>query len=253
MREFGNEFLQLSPDFIKAANEAATAWADEQAAQNEWFKKAYDHRRRFQGAIKGALEEPVPLPARGGLSRPPDERRDIAAMHRGRRSGAPGFRFGSQQATDGAMETLAEIPCVHREADRAQLGRATSRAPGNSSSGSRRRRGRASSKRSSASSSSVRSPPWPAASDGRSCVLSPVPFIRSVEWFTRLFGYIGASIISALIIAMVYEVISRYFFSAPTKWAFEMAYMLMGTSFMFGLAYCMQMGGTSGSTSSTAT
>ena len=72
--------------------------------------------------------------------------------------------------------------------------------------------------------------------------LSPVPFIRSVEWFTRLFGYIGASIISALIIAMVYEVISRYFFSAPTKWAFEMAYMLMGTSFMFGLAYCMQMG-----------
>ena len=72
--------------------------------------------------------------------------------------------------------------------------------------------------------------------------LSPVPFIRSVEWFTRLFGYIGAFIISALIVAMVYEVVSRYFFSAPTKWAFEMAYMLMGTSFMFGLAYCMQMG-----------
>ena len=72
--------------------------------------------------------------------------------------------------------------------------------------------------------------------------LSPVPFIRAVEWFTRLFGYIGAFIISILIVAMVYEVISRYFFSAPTKWAFEMAYMLMGTSFMFGLAYCMQMG-----------
>ena len=72
--------------------------------------------------------------------------------------------------------------------------------------------------------------------------LSPAPFIRTVEWFTRLFGYIGAFIISALIVAMVYEVVSRYFFSAPTKWAFEMAYMLMGTSFMFGLAYCMQMG-----------
>ena len=41
---------------------------------------------------------------------------------------------------------------------------------------------------------------------------------------------------------MVYEVLARYFFSAPTKWAFEMAYMLMGTSFMFGIAYCMQMG-----------
>ena len=52
MRENGNEFLQLSPEFIKAGNEAATKWADEQAAENEWFKKAYDHRRSFQDAIK---------------------------------------------------------------------------------------------------------------------------------------------------------------------------------------------------------
>jgi TRAP-type mannitol/chloroaromatic compound transport system permease small subunit len=41
--------------------------------------------------------------------------------------------------------------------------------------------------------------------------------------------------------SMVFEVISRYFLGAPTKWAFEVAYMLMGTSFMFGIAYCMQM------------
>jgi TRAP-type mannitol/chloroaromatic compound transport system permease small subunit len=78
---------------------------------------------------------------------------------------------------------------------------------------------------------------------GRSLVrLSPVPFIAAVEWYTRLFGYIGAFIILVLVVAMVYEVLARYFFSAPTKWAFEMAYMLMGTSFMFGIAYCMQMG-----------
>ena len=78
---------------------------------------------------------------------------------------------------------------------------------------------------------------------GRSLVrLSPVPFITTVEWYTRLFGYIGAFIILVLVVAMVYEVLARYFFSAPTKWAFEMAYMLMGTSFMFGIAYCMQMG-----------
>ena len=78
---------------------------------------------------------------------------------------------------------------------------------------------------------------------GRSLVrLSPVPFIAAVEWYTRLYGYIGAFIILLLVVAMVYEVLARYFFSAPTKWAFEMAYMLMGTSFMFGIAYCMQMG-----------
>ena len=78
---------------------------------------------------------------------------------------------------------------------------------------------------------------------GRSLMrLSPAPYIRAVDWYTRLFGYIGAFIILVLMVAMVYEVLARYFFSAPTKWAFEMAYMLMGTSFMFGIAYCMQMG-----------
>ena len=56
-----------------------------------------------------------------------------------------------------------------------------------------------------------------------------------------MFGLIGGWIIVALILAMVYEVISRYFLNAPTKWAFEMAYMLMGTSFMFGMAWCLQM------------
>jgi TRAP-type mannitol/chloroaromatic compound transport system permease small subunit len=71
--------------------------------------------------------------------------------------------------------------------------------------------------------------------------LSPAPYIRAVDWYTRLFGYIGAFIILILVVAMVYEVLARYFFSAPTKWAFEMAYMLMGTSFMFGIAWCLQM------------
>ncbi len=70
---------------------------------------------------------------------------------------------------------------------------------------------------------------------------SPYPLIRAIEFYTRLFGLAGAWIIVALIGAMVYEVIARYFLAAPTKWAFEVAYMLMGTSFMFGIAYCLQM------------
>ncbi len=70
--------------------------------------------------------------------------------------------------------------------------------------------------------------------------MSPVPFIRIIEAFTRYIGYIGAYVIVLLVVSMVWEVIARYFFSAPTKWAFEVAYMLMGTSFMFGIAFCMQ-------------
>ncbi|MDP6707867.1 MAG: TRAP transporter small permease subunit [Alphaproteobacteria bacterium] len=56
-----------------------------------------------------------------------------------------------------------------------------------------------------------------------------------------MFGYIGAWIIAPLVIAMVWEVISRKFFDAPTFWAYEMSYMLMGACFMFGIAYTLQM------------
>ena len=52
MRDHGNEFVQLSPEFIAAANAEATKWAEEQAAANEWFKKAFDHRMAFQNSIR---------------------------------------------------------------------------------------------------------------------------------------------------------------------------------------------------------
>jgi len=65
--------------------------------------------------------------------------------------------------------------------------------------------------------------------------------IRAIEWLSRVFGYIGAWIIAPLIVSMVWEVISRRFFDAPTMWAYEMSYMLMGTSFIFGLAWTLRM------------
>ena len=65
--------------------------------------------------------------------------------------------------------------------------------------------------------------------------------ISAVDKYNRIFAVAGAWAISLLIAAMVIEVVSRYFLGAPTKWAYEMSYMLMGTSFMLGIAYCMQM------------
>ena len=65
--------------------------------------------------------------------------------------------------------------------------------------------------------------------------------IRAIERLSRVFGYIGAWIIAPLIVSMVWEVISRRFFDAPTMWAYEMSYMLMGTSFIFGLAFTLKM------------
>lgn len=52
MRKHGNEFVKLSPEFIKAANEAAAKWSDAQAAKNPWFKRSLDHRRAFQKEIQ---------------------------------------------------------------------------------------------------------------------------------------------------------------------------------------------------------
>lgn len=71
--------------------------------------------------------------------------------------------------------------------------------------------------------------------------LSPAPFILVLERFNRFFGFVGAWILVVLIVTMVWEVIARYFFDAPTQWAFEMGYMLMGASFMLGIAITMQM------------
>lgn len=42
---------------------------------------------------------------------------------------------------------------------------------------------------------------------------------------------------------MVYEVVARYFFRAPTVWAHDLSYMLYGTLFMLGGAYTLRHGG----------
>ncbi len=57
MKKAGNEFVKLDPAFIKAGNEAAAKWSDEQAAASPWFKRALDHRRAFQAAINTHWKE----------------------------------------------------------------------------------------------------------------------------------------------------------------------------------------------------
>lgn len=41
-------------------------------------------------------------------------------------------------------------------------------------------------------------------------------------------------------LATVYEVIARYVFNRPTIWAYEIAYMAMGTNFLLGMAYALR-------------
>ncbi len=63
--------------------------------------------------------------------------------------------------------------------------------------------------------------------------------VRFVGLLSLWSGRLGAVIVLPLVFAMVFEVISRYAFSAPTMWAFEVSYMMMGTIFLLGLSYAL--------------
>ena len=64
--------------------------------------------------------------------------------------------------------------------------------------------------------------------------------IRAIESVTTGFGWVAAATTVPLALFMVYEVISRYLFNAPTFWAYELAYMLMGGGLMLGIAFTMK-------------
>ena len=66
-------------------------------------------------------------------------------------------------------------------------------------------------------------------------------FVRPIERMVKYAGIIAGCIIPFLAILIVYEVVMRYAFRAPTFWAFEVSYMMMGTSLMLGIAYCTQL------------
>lgn len=61
-----------------------------------------------------------------------------------------------------------------------------------------------------------------------------------IERVTDVAAFAGMAVLLPLVGTMVYEVFSRYVFSAPTMWAFEVSYMMMGAIFMFGMAYALK-------------
>ena len=55
-------------------------------------------------------------------------------------------------------------------------------------------------------------------------------------WTGKAVGWM----ILPMIFSLVYEVVARYFFNAPTVWANDMATILYGAFFMLGSAYALQ-------------
>ena len=58
-------------------------------------------------------------------------------------------------------------------------------------------------------------------------------------WSGRIVGWL----IIPMVLSLVWEVVARYWFNAPTVWAYDMTYMLYGTFFMLGWAYTLLRGG----------
>ena len=54
-------------------------------------------------------------------------------------------------------------------------------------------------------------------------------------WVGKIFSWS----ILAMTFVIVYEVFSRYVFSAPTTWAYDVSYMLYGTLFMMAGPYAL--------------
>ncbi|HVJ75356.1 MAG TPA: TRAP transporter small permease subunit [Casimicrobiaceae bacterium] len=68
-------------------------------------------------------------------------------------------------------------------------------------------------------------------------------FATAIDALTRGVGKAIAWLILPMVLSLVWEVVARYFFNAPTTWAYDMTFMLYGTFFMIGSAWTLQKGG----------
>ena len=73
-------------------------------------------------------------------------------------------------------------------------------------------------------------PPWMAA------------LVYGIDTASRIAGRIICWMLVPLMLAMVYEVVARKLFVAPTMWAYDISRMLCGAMFMLGAGYALSKG-----------
>ena len=65
---------------------------------------------------------------------------------------------------------------------------------------------------------------------------------RAIDRFTERSGMVFAWLIAPLLATVAWEVVSRYAFDTPTRWAYETIYALYAALFMLGAAYALRVG-----------
>lgn len=66
--------------------------------------------------------------------------------------------------------------------------------------------------------------------------------VLTVDTLNLWIGRAVAWLVLPLMLVMVYEISARYFFAAPTIWAYDLSRMLYGAMFMLGAAYALARG-----------
>ena len=60
---------------------------------------------------------------------------------------------------------------------------------------------------------------------------------KGINGMNEKIGYLTSFLVIPLVLVVVFEVVMRYLFNAPTVWVFEATTLIYGTHFMLGVAY----------------
>src|SRR5262245_42995202 len=67
--------------------------------------------------------------------------------------------------------------------------------------------------------------------------------VRAIDAVSTAAGWLAGWFIVPITLAVSYEVVARYAFNAPTKWSYEVGWMLYGAQFMLAGAFTLLKGG----------
>ena len=68
-------------------------------------------------------------------------------------------------------------------------------------------------------------------------------YLRFTDWLNARFAWIVAFLIVPMLGIMIWEIVMRYFFNAPSLWAYEISLFLYGGYIVLGGAYTFMAGG----------
>jgi TRAP-type mannitol/chloroaromatic compound transport system permease small subunit len=64
-------------------------------------------------------------------------------------------------------------------------------------------------------------------------------FVALIDWISRITGSFAAWLIIPLLLVVVYEVVARHLFNAPSGWGYDTCWMLFAAQFLIGGAYTL--------------